>query len=187
MDFTGRRHEAKPWNPRPEAGTATRQGVRPQAPKGMHKKERKPEESRGCKAKKGKKGKGCEGKKGKECKGMQWKGMQWNGMESREMQMHSMHPPEVLPYPSARARLMRPTPGRSRPVSAGLLRERGDEISDPPIPTLWPARGAQSALPSKNTLALSFFLRWERSRPPLPPFGSRPAPSGPPKGPLQVP
>ena len=75
---------------------------------------------------KGKKAKERKVKEGKECKGMQWKGMQGNGMERREMQMHSMHPPEVLPYPSARARLKRPTP-------ADVERERGDEFSALPV------------------------------------------------------
>ena len=85
MDLTGRLHEAKPWNPRPEAqgGTTgeTRQGVRPQATganarEAMQRMQRK--ESKGMQKKaEERNGKEWKGKEGKERKRMQWKGMQW--------------------------------------------------------------------------------------------------------------
>ena len=124
MDFTGRRHEAKPRNPRPEAqgGTTgeTRQGVRPQALSEMQRKE-----SRGCKAKEGKEsgrlqrkesrgmernGKERKERKGKECNGKEcngWNG--WNGMEKSSIA--SSGGPPLLPHPDP-------------PHAAGLCRYR---------------------------------------------------------------
>ena len=116
MDFTGRRHEAKPWNPRPDARYERRAGCPAageyvNAGKGKQRMQRK--ESKGMQktANERKQRKGKE-RKGKEWKGMQWKGMQWNGMERREMQMQSMHAPQDPHYSPARTRLMRPTGGR---------------------------------------------------------------------------
>ena len=112
MDFTGRRHEAKPWNPRPEAqgGTTgeTRQGVRPQAVNEMQGKE-----SRECKAKKGKeckrlqmkerKGKERKGRKGKENNAMEWNAMEWNGWNGwngmEKTSIASSGGPPLLPHP----------------------------------------------------------------------------------------
>ena len=107
-------------------------------------KERKKSKNKPAKDSKGKKVKERKGKEGKECKRMQWKGMQWNGMERREMQMHSMHAPQDPHYSPTRARLM-------RPVAAALARERGDEFSDPPIPTLWHAKGRQMCAPIEES------------------------------------
>ena len=99
MDFEGRRHEAKPWNPRPEAegGTtrATRQGVLA-AGVGLQKKKRKANDRKGKKEKqehacKRKLRKESRGKERKGRKGMQRKerkerkGMQESGKERMQM------------------------------------------------------------------------------------------------------
>ena len=169
MDFTGRRHEAKPWNPRPEAegGTtrATRQGVL-RKPEGMQKKKRK---AKKAKQRKERNAKDCKGKKVKEWKGKEGKernGMEWNGMDGMDMNGMDMDPPEEpLPtLPTGPASCGRPRAGACI-VRFGPSKSRRSA----------PFGSVQSALPPKKAPTVPFKV-------PLAPPGSPKGPRRDPKG-----